>query len=284
MKINFFKMHGTGNDYIYIDAKENEIIPEDMSTISIKLCNRHFGIGGDGIVLILSSEFADCKMRMFNSDGSEGNMCGNAIRCIAKYIYEKGYVKTKNITIETLSGIKNLIVTEDKGKVTECTVDMGKPIFQPKLIPAISTKEIIINEKILINNDLYYITCISMGNPHCIVFLDDLENLDIEKIGPLFENNNRFPNRINTEFVKVLYNNEISMRVWERGSNETLSCGTGACAATVASILNNFCELDKDVTVHLIGGTLNVNYTKEGTVYLKGPAEFVYDGQVEIDL
>ncbi len=282
MKIDFFKMNGTGNDYIYIDALKNILLPQDISVLAIKLCNRHFGIGADGIVLIIPSDIADCKMSMFNSDGSEGNMCGNAVRCIAKYIYENGYTQDKHITIETLSGIKNLYVNESEGNTTQYEVDMGKPIFDPKLIPAISTKEIIQNEKILINNILYYITCLSMGNPHCVVFVDDLENLEINKIGPLFENNNRFPNRVNTEFVKVLSNNDLSMRVWERGSGETLSCGTGACAAAVASILNNYCEYDKDITVHLIGGRLNVKYEKEGNVFLKGPAEFIYSGQIEI--
>lgn len=283
MKIVFFKMHGTGNDYIYIDVIENPLIPEDMPATSIKLCNRHFGIGADGIVLILPSDNADCKMRMYNSDGSEGNMCGNAIRCIAKYIHEKGYVKDECITIETLSGIKKIWISKTEDSTTLCQVDMGKPIFDPKHIPAISTKDIIVNEKILINNSIYHITCLSMGNPHCVVFVDDLENLDINKIGPLFENNNRFPSRVNTEFVRVLSNNEISMRVWERGSGETLSCGTGACAAAVASILNNYCEYDEDITIHLIGGILNVKYNKDSNVYLKGPAEYVYSGEIDIN-
>ncbi|MDD2376326.1 MAG: diaminopimelate epimerase [Clostridia bacterium] len=283
MKINFFKMHGTGNDYIFIDCIKDQIILENISTISIKLSNRHFGIGADGIVLILPSEVANIKMRMFNSDGSEGNMCGNAIRCIAKYVYEKKYTENTHITIETLSGIKDLWISENKGKVSQVEVDMGKPIFDPKLIPAISTKKIILNEKIIIDYTIYNITCLSMGNPHCVVFVDDLENLDLNKIGPMFENNNRFSNRINTEFIKILSENEISMRVWERGSGETLSCGTGACAAAVASILNKFCNYDSDILIHLIGGILTVKYKQDGNVYLKGPAECVYEGIVEID-
>lgn len=284
MEINFFKMHGAGNDYIYIDCIKNPITIENIANISIKLSDRHFGIGADGIVLILPSEIANFKMRIFNSDGSEGNMCGNAIRCIAKYVYEKKYIENTHITIETLSGIKDLWINENEGKVSKINVDMGKPILDPKLIPAISTKDIILNEKILIEYIVYNITCVSMGNPHCVVFVDDLENLDINKIGPLFENNIRFPNRINTEFVKILSNNEISMRVWERGSGETLSCGTGSCAAVVASILNNFCDYDNDILVHLIGGILTVKYEKDGNVYLKGPAEYVYEGKVNIDI
>jgi len=283
MKINFFKMHGTGNDYIFLDCIKDIIIPENISTISVKLSNRHFGVGADGIVLILPSEIANVRMRMFNSDGSEGNMCGNAIRCIAKYVYEKKYIENTHITIETLSGIKDLWISENQGKLTQVEVDMGKPIFDPKLIPVISTKEIILNEKIIIDSTLYNITCLSMGNPHCVVFVDDLENLDLNKIGPLFENNNRFPNRINTEFIKIISENEISMRVWERGSGETLSCGTGSCAAAVASILNKFCNYNSDILIHIIGGTLTVNYKQDGNVYLKGPAEFVYEGKVEID-
>lgn len=284
MEIKFVKMHGAGNDYIYIDCIKNSIAIEDISTLSIKLSDRHFGIGADGIVLILPSEIADFKMRMFNSDGSEGNMCGNAVRCIAKYVYDKAYIKDKHIKIETLSGIKDLWITETKGKVSEVEVDMGKPILAPKLIPAISTKEIILNEKMIIDHTLYNITCLSMGNPHCVVFVDDLENLDINKIGPMFENNIRFPNRINTEFIKILSNNEISMRVWERGSGETLSCGTGSCAAVGACILNEYCNYDSDILVHLIGGMFTVNYRKDGNVFLKGPVEFVFEGKVEIDL
>ena len=283
MKINFLKMHGTGNDYIFIDCIKYQIILENIPTISIKLSNRHFGIGADGIVLILPSEVANIRMRMFNSDGSEGNMCGNAIRCIAKYAYEKKYIDNTHITIETLSGIKDLWVSEDQGKVTQVKVDMGKPIFDPKLIPVISTNKIILDEKIIIDGAIYNITCLSMGNPHCVVFVDDLENLNLNRIGPMFENNIRFPNRINTEFVKIISKNEICMRVWERGSGETLSCGTGSCAAAVASILNKFCNYDSDILIHVIGGILTVNYKQDGNVYLKGPAEFIYEGTVEIN-
>lgn len=283
MKIEFFKMHGCGDDFICIDYIKNLVIPKDISTTAIKLCNRHFGIGGDGIVLILPSEVADCKIRIFNSDGSEESMCGNAIRCVAKYIYDKKYVENVNIKIETLNDIKNLSIEEHNNAISECKADMGKPLFNPKLIPAISTKELIINEKILIDNVVYYITCLFMGNPHCVVFVEDLENLDLNKIGPLFERNNRFPNRINVDFVKVLNNNEISIRAWERGSGETISSGTGACAAVVASILNNYCDYGTEIIVHLIGGILTVKYIKDYNVYLKGPAEFIYEGQIEMN-
>ncbi|MDF2865624.1 MAG: diaminopimelate epimerase [Clostridia bacterium] len=284
MKIDFVKMHGAGNDYIYIDCIKNPITIDNLSNVAIKLSDRHFGIGSDGIVLILPSNIADFKMRMFNSDGSEGNMCGNAVRCIAKYVYENKYTENTHITLETLSGIKDLWVDINENKVSEVKVDMGKPIFDPKLIPAISTKDIILKEKILIDKTIYYITCVSMGNPHCVVFVDDLETLDMNKIGPLFENNIRFPNRINTEFVKIISNNEISMRVWERGSGETLSCGTGACAAVVACILNNFTNYDTDIVVHLIGGMFTVNYKKDSTVTLKGPTNFVFEGKIDIDI
>lgn len=278
MKINFFKMHGTGNDYIYIDCIKESINLENISSIAIKLSDRHFGIGGDGIVLILPSNVADFKMRMFNSDGSEGNMCGNAIRCVGKYVYEHEYTRNTYITIETLSGIKDLWIDGN-----EIEVDMGIPCFNPEFIPVISRKENIINEKLVIDSTTYNITCLSMGNPHCVVFVDDLENLDISKLGPKFENNKIFPNRINTEFVKVSSNNEISMRVWERGSGETLSCGTGSCAAAVSSILNGFCNYDSAILVHLIGGTLTVKYNKFSNVLLKGPAQFVFEGTIEID-
>lgn len=278
MKINFFKMHGTGNDYIYIDCIKESIDLENISSIAIKLSDRHFGIGGDGIVLILPSNVADFTMRMFNSDGSEGNMCGNAIRCVGKYVYENEYTKNTYITIETLSGIKDLWIDGN-----EVEVDMGIPCFNPEFIPVISKKENIINENLVIDGTSYNITCLSMGNPHCVVFVDDLENLDISKIGPRFENNKIFPNRINTEFVKVSASNEISMRVWERGSGETLSCGTGSCAAVVASILNGFCNYDSDILVHLIGGTLTVKYNKFSNVLLKGPGQFVFEGTIEID-
>lgn len=275
-------MQGTGNDYIYIDCIENKFTLENIDILSQKLSDRHFGIGADGIVLIFKSNIADFKMRMFNSDGSEGNMCGNAIRCIGKYVYDKGYIKNTDIKIETLSGIKNLHINHIKDKITYVEVDMGFPIFNPKLIPVNIDKKVIINEPILIDNESYNITCLSVGNPHCIIFVNDLENLDIQKLGPKFENDILFPNRVNTEFVKVLSRNNINMRVWERGSGETLSCGTGACAATIASILNGYCDYDNNILVNLLGGNLTIKYEKDGRVFLNGPAEHVFKGTIDI--
>lgn len=282
MKVEFVKMHGAGNDYVYIDCIKNTINTDNISAISRKLSDKHFGIGSDGIVLILPSYTAHFKMRMFNSDGSEANMCGNAIRCVAKYVYDNNYTEEVNINIETLSGIKKLCLTESSGNISQVEVDMGTPLFDTKIIPVLSPKNIILNEDLFIDDKNYKITCVSMGNPHCVVFVDELENLEIAKIGPKFENNNMFPDRINTEFVNVLSKNEITMRVWERGSGETLSCGTGACASVVACILNGFCNYDEYILIHLKGGTLEAKYTRNKKVILKGPAEFVYKGVIEI--
>ncbi|MDR2091056.1 MAG: carbamoyl-phosphate synthase large subunit [Clostridiales bacterium] len=279
MKLKFTKMHGAGNDYIYINCFENAV--NSPESLSVYLSDRHFGIGGDGIVLICPSKSADAKMRMFNLDGSEGKMCGNAIRCVAKYLYDKDIVKKTEMSIETLSGIKKLKLFTQSGKVARVSVDMGRAILNAKEIPVVSEKETVVNERVSIGGAEYNITCVSMGNPHCIVFCDEIDSLDLEKLGPLFENDKIFPERVNTEFVKVAGADNLTMRVWERGSGETLACGTGACAAAAAAVLNGYCEAGRDITVKLLGGELTVNYGKDGVV-MTGDAKLVFEGVVEI--
>ncbi|MBS5926917.1 MAG: diaminopimelate epimerase [Clostridium sp.] len=277
--MKFTKMHGIGNDYIYFNCFEETI--KNPGKLSVKLSDRHFGVGGDGIVLILPSDRADFRMRMFNADGSEGKMCGNASRCVGKYLYEKGLTKKRSIKLETLSGIKRLDLNVVNEKVVSVKVNMDKPIWEAKKIPVISDKEEVIDRELIINKEKYNITCISMGNPHCVVFMDNIHKLDLEKLGPYFENNEIFPDRINTEFVEIINDNHIKMRVWERGSGETLACGTGACASVVASVINGYCKRDSDIKVQLLGGELIINYTSQGDVYMEGPAKFVYQGMIE---
>ncbi len=276
--MEFTKMHGIGNDYIYFNCMHEEIKnPEELSK---KLSDRHFGVGGDGIVLILPSDKADFRMRMFNADGSEGKMCGNASRCIGKYVYDKKLTNKTKVTLETLAGIKTLNLTVNNGEVVEVEVNMGEAIIEPKRIPVLFDKKQVVNEKINVCGKEYKVTCVSMGNPHCIVYMDNIDNLEIEKIGPKFENHELFPERINTEFVEVIDRNTLKMRVWERGSGETLACGTGACAVTVASVLNGFCNRDEEVTVKLLGGDLKIKYLSNGLVYMTGPAEFSFEGRI----
>lgn len=277
--MEFTKMHGIGNDYIYFNCLKKEI--ENPNELAIKLSDRHFGIGGDGIVLILPSKVADFKMRMFNADGSEGEMCGNATRCIGKYVYEKGLTNKTEITLETLAGIKYITLKVTENKVEEIVVNMGSAILNTRDIPVIFNKDVMINEKVNISGDSYNITCVSVGNPHCIVYMDDIDSLNINKIGPKFENDPLFPQRINTEFVQVIDRNTLKMRVWERGSGETYACGTGACAVTIASVLNKYCEKDQEITVKLLGGNLKIKYCNDGLVYMTGPAEFVFEGRIE---
>lgn len=277
--MKFTKMHGCGNDYVYVDCTKNSIdhIPET----AIKVSDRHFGIGADGLILIKTSETADFTMDMYNNDGSRGKMCGNGIRCVAKYVYDNGLTNKKRIKIETLSGIKELDLTVENGKVTYVTVDMGTPITKPSLIPVISEKEIIVKEPINIEGQSYEITCVSMGNPHAVVFASEVKNLPLDRIGPLFEHNMIFPERINTEFVRVIDRSHIEMRVWERGSGETLACGTGSCASVVACVLNDL--TDNNVTVTLLGGELKIFYDKDkNKVFMTGPAEKVFDGEIDI--
>ena len=277
--MEFTKMHGVGNDYIYFNCMKEEILEPEK--LSIKLSDRHFGVGGDGIILILPSNVADFKMRMFNADGSEGKMCGNATRCIAKYVFEKKLTDKKQVTLETLGGIKKLDLKVENNKVVEVTVNMGEPIIKSMDVPVIFDKETVINEKVKIEDTEYNITCVSMGNPHCIVYMDNIDDLDLREIGTKFEKNKMFPEGINTEFVEVIDEKTLKMRVWERGSGETLACGTGACAVAVASVLNGYCKKDQEIVVKLLGGELKIKYTSNGPIFMTGPAEIVFEGRIE---
>ena len=279
MKKTFCKMHGIGNDYLYFDCFNESF--ENPEQAAVKLSDRHFSVGGDGIVLICPSELADAKMRMFNADGSEGKMCGNAIRCVGKYLYEVRKVKKEVLTIETLSGIKKLTLHIEGSKVVSVTVDMGKAILTPAEIPANFDGEKVVDAPLVAAGKSYRVTCVSMGNPHCVVFGGNPYDMNLERIGPHFENHPLFPERVNTEFVQVLDKNELKMRVWERGSGETWACGTGACAVAVAGVLNGYCDKDADITVILRGGTLVIRYTDDA-VFMTGPAEFAFKGTVEL--
>ncbi len=278
--MKFTKMHGCGNDYIYVNCFTEKI--EEPSVIAKKVSDRHFGIGSDGLILICPSETADFKMRMFNADGSEGKMCGNGIRCVAKYVYDNGMTDKEVITVETLSGIKTLQLAVSEGRVQAVTVDMGSPVLTPSQIPVKCEGDRMINQPVSIGGKEYYITCVSMGNPHAVVFTEEeVTALNLEKIGPLFENHEIFPDRVNTEFIHVIDEKTIDMRVWERGSGETLACGTGACASVVACVLNH--KTEDEVLVHLLGGDLEVRYDREkNTVLLTGPAEFICTGEIAI--
>ena len=279
MKLQFAKMHGCGNDYIYFNCLEHEL--DDPNGLSIKLSDRHFSIGGDGIIMICHSDVADAKMRMFNNDGSEGKMCGNAIRCVAKYLYDNKIVNKTDISIETLSGIKTIKCDVENGKLKYATVNMGQAILMPELIPAALDGDEIVNRSVMVNNNEYNITCVSMGNPHCVIFGGDPDLIDLEKIGPKFENAARFPDRVNTEFAQIIDDHTIKMRVWERGSGETLACGTGACATAVAAVLCGHCKKGEDITINLTGGSLKINYTDE-RVLMTGPAKLSFTGEVEV--
>lgn len=279
MKLKFTKMHGCGNDYIYFNCF-NQVI-NNPGTLSVKLSDRRYGIGGDGIILICPSKVADAKMRMFNLDGSEGKMCGNGIRCVGKYLYDNNMAKKSEISVETLSGIKTLKIAENNGKAELLTVNMGKPELAAEKIPVNLSLNKIIDYEATFGGKNYNITCVSMGNPHCVVFCNDINSIDIEKIGPAFENSELFPEKVNTEFVEIVDKNVLNMRVWERGSGETLACGTGASAAVVAAVLNGFCAKNEDVTVNLKGGVLTINYTDDA-VYMTGGAEKVFEGVVEV--
>lgn len=275
--MKFTKMHGAGNDYIYINAQKEKIF--NPSLLAQKLSDRHFGIGSDGLVLIHPSDKADFRMQMFNSDGSEAEMCGNAIRCVAKYVYDKKLTSKKTIAIETLSGIKFIdLVFDETGNVTGAAVDMGAPIFEPKLIPVDMDGDRIVNRPLEVDGKTYYITCVSMGNPHCAVFLDEIQSLDLNLLGPKFENHKVFPRRVNAEFVKVIDKNNIELRVYERGAGETLACGTGACAAVVASYINGY--TNNEVNVSLKGGILKIKY--DNTVMMTGNAVTVFEGEIDV--
>ena len=277
--MKFTKMHGIGNDYVYVNCFKETV--EHPSEAAIKVSDRHFGIGSDGLILIKPSEVADGKMEMYNADGSQGAMCGNGIRCVAKYMYDYGITDKTSISVETKSGIKYLDLTIRDGKVDTVKVNMGTPILKAVDIPVRSEKEQMIDEPVMVDGKEWKITCVSMGNPHAITYIDDVKNLEIEKIGPKFENHEIFPDRVNTEFVHVIDRNTVEMRVWERGSGETLACGTGACAVAVSSILNGLTE--EEVTVKLLGGDLKIFWDRtENKVYMTGSATTVFDGEISL--
>ncbi|MGN0822790.1 MAG: diaminopimelate epimerase [Candidatus Gallimonas sp.] len=275
----FYKMHGIGNDYIYFDCFDGE--PSDPSALAKRLSDRHFSIGGDGVILVCRSAVADGKMRMFNADGSEGKMCGNGIRCVGKFLYEVKGIRKETVTVETLSGIRTLRIGAKNGIVHSVTVDMGKAELRPERIPARLGGDRAVGVPLEVAGKTYSVTCVSMGNPHCVTFVDDPYAIDLEKIGPQFETHEAFPERVNTEFVQVLGKNDVRMRVWERGSGETWACGTGACAVAVACALNGYCEKNAEITVRLRGGDLKIRYTDEA-VFMTGGAEFAFTGEVEI--
>ena len=277
--MKFTKMQGLGNDYVYVNCFKETI--ENPPEMAKKVSNRNFGIGSDGLIMINPSDVADFEMEMYNADGSRSEMCGNGIRCVRKYVYDYGLTEKEHISVETLAGIKYLDLTVEDGKVKLVKVDMGSPELVPENIPIVADGNRVIDEPINVNGTEYRMTGVSMGNPHAVVYVEDVKGLDIETIGPAFENHERFPNRVNTEFVKVLDRNTVEMRVWERGSGETMACGTGACAVAVACILNGFTE-DK-VTVKLLGGDLQIEWDKEADkIYMTGPAEVSFDGEINL--
>ncbi len=278
--MKFTKMHGIGNDYVYVNCLKEKV--EDPAVAARFVSDRHFGIGSDGLILIKPSEVADFQMDMYNADGSRSEMCGNGVRCVAKYVYDYGLTDKTEVDIETGAGIKHIVLTIRDGKVEKARVDMGEPILKPELVPVKGEGDRLVNEPILVDGQQYRMTCVSMGNPHAVVFLDeDVKDLDIEKIGPKFENHERFPKRTNTEFMNVLDRHTMSMRVWERGSGETLACGTGTCASVVAAVLNGFTE--RDVLVHLLGGDLEIHWDeKDNHVYMTGSATTVFDGEIDL--
>lgn len=279
--MRFTKMHGCGNDYIYVDGIKEQIEEAKKPEIVRKLSDRHFGIGGDGVIFINSSDEADFEMEMYNMDGSRAEMCGNGIRCVAKFVYDKGLTDRTKISIISCGKIKYLELFVTDGKVSTVKVNMGKPILQAQEIPVIADTSEVIAQRIEMEDAIYEMTCVSMGNPHAVIFMDEVSSLPIEKIGPLFENHIRFPKRTNTEFVKLLDKDTVEMRVWERGTGETLACGTGACAAVVAGVLNGL--TNEKVTVKLLGGILEIEWNrKENLVFMTGPAVTVFEGEIEI--
>lgn len=275
--MKFTKMQGLGNDYVYVNCLKEKIA--DPPELARKISDRHFGVGSDGLIMINPSDKADFEMEMYNADGSRAEMCGNGIRCVAKYVYDYGLTDKTYISVETLAGIKYLDLTVEDGKVSLVKVDMGQPILEPEKIPVASKGSRVVDEPLLVDGKEYRMTCVSMGNPHAVIFVDDdVKNLPLEKIGPSFENHTCFPKRVNTEFVRVIDRHTAEMRVWERGSGETLACGTGTCAVAVACVLNGLTE--DAITVHLLGGDLYIEWDREkNTVYMTGPAEAVFDGE-----
>ena len=279
--MKYTKMHGCGNDYVYIDCFEETV--KDEKATAIKLSDRHFGVGGDGLILIKKGKAADFEMVMYNADGSRAEMCGNAIRCVARYVYDKGYVNTAEFSIESMGKVKYITLTVENGVVTGVRVDMGAPILNAADIPVVSNGDRVINNEITVDGRKFNMTCVSMGNPHAVMFIDrSPREFELEHFGPLFENNSIFPKRVNAEFARVVDRNNIEMRVWERGTGETLACGTGTCATVVAAILNGY--TDNDVTVHLLGGDLKIHWSgnESDSVIMTGPAEYVFSGEINL--
>lgn len=280
--MKFTKMHGCGNDYVYINGFEEKIPQEKKKDLVICLSERHFGVGSDGVIFINPSKIADFEMEMFNADGSRAQMCGNGIRSVAKYVFDKGMICRNEFTIESFGQIKYITVFSENKKAKMIRVGMGAPILEAPQIPVISDKEQVISEPITVQGKTYYMTCVSMGNPHAVVFADDVAGLDLEKIGPDFEHNAAFPERVNTEFVKVIDEETVEMRVWERGTGETLACGTGCCATAVACILNK--KTINKVRVRVLGGEIVIEWDrKENMIYMTGPAAFVFEGEIFLD-
>jgi diaminopimelate epimerase len=278
--MKFTKMQGAGNDYVYVDCFREKVA--NPAEVAKKVSNRNFGIGSDGLILIMASDVADVRMRMFNSDGSEAEMCGNGIRCVAKYAYDHGIVAKKEITAETGAGVLTLqLFTDGANKVEKVRVNMGVPRLARKEIPMLGDADAnVINEPLNILHTTFHITCASMGNPHCVIFVDDVENFQVEKYGPLIENHDLFPRRTNVEFVQVLSRTEVRQRTWERGAGETLACGTGASAVTAAAVLNGLTE--KKIVNHLSGGNLEMEWAEDGCIYMTGPAVEVFTGEIDI--
>lgn len=272
-------MQGIGNDYVYVNCFEEEI--KNPSELSIAISDRHFGVGSDGLILIMPSSVADARMRIFNADGSEAQMCGNGIRCVAKYLYERGLKKSNRMTIETAAGLKTIELTTSDGDVTQIRVEMGTPELLRNDIPMLGENKQVVNEPLQVNDTVLYITCVSMGNPHCITFVDDVDSVDLNVIGKTIENHELFPERINVHFVQLISADKVKMRTWERGSGETLACGTGAVATGVACVLNNLTE--RVINTRLPGGELTVEWTDDNKTYMTGPAEFVFTGQWDED-
>lgn len=276
--MKFTKMHGIGNDYVYMDCTKKPLKnPEELARL---VSDRHKGIGADGLILIQSCEHADFEMAMYNADGSYGKMCGNGIRCVAKYVYDNGLTEKTELDILSGGAVKHLKLTVKDGKVEKVRVNMGEPVLEPARIPVIGKGEALVGEPVVVDNQVWEMTCVSMGNPHAVVFVDDVEELNLEEIGPKFENHERFPDRINTEFVHRIDGKHLKMRVWERGSGETMACGTGACAVAVAAVLNGLAE--REVTVHLLGGSLEICWDEnDNCVYMTGPAAAAFTGEFD---
>ena len=279
--MKFTKMHGCGNDYVYVNGFVEKIPQEKKPDIVRKLSDRHFGIGGDGVIFINPSEEAEFEMEMYNADGSRSEMCGNGIRCVGKFVYDKGLTDKTEISVISAGKVKYLTLHTENGKVSTVRVNMGEPEFVAENVPVISSNEQVVDEDIEVNGQTYKMTCVSMGNPHAVVFINDTDKLEIEKIGPYFENHERFPRRTNTEFVQVVDRNYVKMRVWERGTGETLACGTGCCATAAACVLNGLTE--NRVTVEVLGGKILIEWNREeNLIFMTGPAETIFEGEVEI--